>query len=58
MHPPGGFPRHLLRYPFQGYDDQTIRMVDLRQFDLDGKTIKLLNTKSQQPIVDMSAQVK
>jgi len=45
-----------LRYYYKSYDDQTIRMVDLKQFDLDAKTIKMLSTKSKQPTVDMSEQ--
>jgi choloylglycine hydrolase len=47
-----------MRYYYKSYDDQTIRMVDLKQFDLDAKTIKLLNTKSKQPMVHMSDQFK
>jgi choloylglycine hydrolase len=47
-----------MRYYYKSYDDQTIRMVDLKQFDLDAKTIKMLSTKSQQPTVDMSDQFK
>jgi choloylglycine hydrolase len=47
-----------LRYYYKSYDDQSIRMVDLKQFDLDAKTIKMLGTKGKQPIVDMSDQVK
>jgi choloylglycine hydrolase len=47
-----------LRYYYKSYDDQTIRLVDLKQFDLDAKTIKMLTTKSKQPLVDMSDQIK
>lgn len=47
-----------MRYYYKSYDDQTIRMVDPKQFDLDAKTIKMLNTKSKQPMVDMSDQFK
>lgn len=47
-----------LRYYYKTYDDQTIRMVQLNQFDLNAKTIKLLNTKGSQPIVDMSEQLR
>ncbi len=43
-----------LHYYYKSYDDQTLRMFDLKQFDPDAKTIKMLSTKSQQPIVDMS----
>ncbi len=47
-----------LRYYYKTYDDQTIRMLDLKKFDLDAKSIKLLSTKSDQPIVDMTDHVK
>lgn len=43
-----------LRYYYKSYEDQTIRMVQLKKFDLNAKTIKLLSTKSTQPVVDMS----
>lgn len=47
-----------LKYYYKSYDDQTIRMVDLNQFDLNAKTVKLLSTASQQSVVDMSQQLK
>lgn len=47
-----------LRYYYKSYDDQAIRMVDLKKFDLDAKQIKKLSTKGQQPIVDMTEKVK
>lgn len=47
-----------LRYYYKTYDDQTIRMVGMKEFDLDAKTIKILSTKSEQPTVDMSDQFK
>lgn len=47
-----------LRYYYRTYDDQTIRMVDLRKFDLNAKDLKKLSTKGEQPVVDMSAEVK
>jgi len=47
-----------LRYYYKTYDDQTIRMVDLRKFDLNAKEVKKLNTVGAQPIVDMSAEAK
>jgi choloylglycine hydrolase len=47
-----------LRYYYKSYDDQTIRVVDLKRFDLDAKTIKMLTTKSKQSLVDMSDQIK
>ena len=47
-----------LRYYYKSYEDQTIRMVDLKKFDLQAKSVKLMSTKSDQPIVDMSTMVK
>ncbi len=47
-----------LRYYYKSYDDQTIRMIDLKEFDLSAKKIKLLSTKSEQPFIDMSNQIK
>lgn len=47
-----------LRYYYKSYDDQTIRMVQLNRFDLNAKTVKLLNTKSEQPVVDMSDKLQ
>lgn len=47
-----------LRYYYKSYDDQTLRMVQLRQFDLEAKGIKKLNAKSKQLIVDMTNKLK
>ena len=47
-----------LRYYYKTYDDQTIRMVDLKAFDLNAKTIVQISTKGEQPVVDMSAKLK
>ena len=48
-----------LRYYYKTYNDQTIRMVDLRKFDLNAKEVKKLSTMgSKQPIVEMSAEAK
>ncbi|MEA3232903.1 MAG: choloylglycine hydrolase family protein [Thermodesulfobacteriota bacterium] len=47
-----------LRYFYNTYDDQTLRMVDLSKFDLDAKSIKKISAKSDQPIVDMTDMVK
>jgi choloylglycine hydrolase len=46
------------RYYYKTYDDQTIRMVDLKTFDLNAKTILQVSTKSEQPVVNMSAKLK
>jgi choloylglycine hydrolase len=45
-----------LRFYYKTYDDQTIRMVDMKQFDFDAKEVKKLSTKSDQPVVDMSTK--
>jgi len=47
-----------LRYYYKSYDDQTIRMVDLRKFDLNAKEVKKLSPRGAQTIVDMSAEAK
>ena len=47
-----------LRYYYKSYDDQTIRMVDLKQLDLNAKAIKLVSTSGQQPVADMTGQMK
>ncbi len=47
-----------LRYYYRTYDDQTIRMVDMKKFDLGAKSPKLLNTKGSQSIIDMSSELK
>ena len=47
-----------LRYYYKSYADQTIRMIDLKQLDLNAKAIRLISTSGQQPIVDMTGQVK
>ncbi|HMK35330.1 MAG TPA: choloylglycine hydrolase family protein [Desulfomonilaceae bacterium] len=51
-------PQNLCYY-YRSYDDQTIRMVDLKKFDLNAKEMRKLNTAgTKQPIVDMSAEAK
>lgn len=47
-----------LRFYYRTYDDQTIRMVDMKQLDLDAKEIRKFATASDQPIVDMTSQLK
>jgi choloylglycine hydrolase len=48
-----------LRYHYKTYNDQTIRMVDLRKLDLNAKDVKKLDTmSSQQAVIDMSAEAK
>jgi len=47
-----------MRYYYNTYDDQTIRMVDLSKFDPEAKAIKRISTKSDQPIADMSEELE
>ena len=47
-----------IRFYYNTYDDQTIRMVDLSRFDLDARSIKKISAKSEQPIIDMTDKVK
>lgn len=47
-----------LTYYFKSYDDQTIRGVDLKKFDLNSKEMKKVSTTGPQPIVDVSADLK
>lgn len=46
------------RYYYKSYADQTIRMVDVKQLDLNSKEIKLLSTRSEQPITDMTERFR
>jgi choloylglycine hydrolase len=39
-----------LNYYFKTYDDQSIRMIDLKTFAMNGNEIKIINTESKQPI--------
>lgn len=47
-----------LQYYFKTYDDQTIKVVDLKKFDLNAKTIKQAETTGPQPVVDITAMLK
>lgn len=47
-----------VKYFYKSYNDQTIKFVDLNQFDLDTKTIKSVNTKGQLTGVDVSTQLR
>lgn len=47
-----------LKYYFKTYDDQTIRVIDLKTFDLDAKDVKTMSTNSGQPIVNVSPMLK
>jgi choloylglycine hydrolase len=43
-----------LRFYYKTFDDQTIRVADLNEFDLDGKDVMKLSTSGHQPVVNMS----
>lgn len=47
-----------MRFFYNTYGDQTIRMVDLSKLNPNAKKIKRISAKSEQPIVDMTARVK
>ena len=47
-----------LRYYWKTYDDQAIRMVDMKQLDLNGKNVLTLSTKSDQSIIDSTKDMK
>ena len=47
-----------LCYYYKTYNDQSIKKVDMKQFDLDAKKIILLNTDGEQPIHDVSKKLK
>ena len=47
-----------MRYYYRSYKDQSIRMIDMKQLDLDAKDIKTFPVDSDQPIADMSAELK
>jgi len=47
-----------LKYYFKSYDDQTIKFVDLNQFDLNAKTIKKATPAGFQTTVDFSTNLK
>jgi len=47
-----------LKYYFRTYDDQNIKMVDLKLLDLDANTLKKVNLESPQPITDISKSLQ
>jgi choloylglycine hydrolase len=49
---------NALRYYFKTYENQSICVVALQNFDLKAKTIKRLSTKGPQKIDDLSAELK
>jgi choloylglycine hydrolase len=51
------FDWHMTNY-YKTYDDQTIRVVHMGNFNKNGKGIKLLSTKSKQTIIDMTDKLE
>ncbi|MES2273981.1 MAG: choloylglycine hydrolase family protein [Chlamydiota bacterium] len=49
---------NTLKYYFKTYKDQTLRMVDLNEFDLNAKKIKKIKADGNEPIVNVSADLK
>ncbi len=47
-----------LKYYFRTYNDQTIKVVDLKAFDLNAKAIKTLNITGESKAFDISSQLK
>ena len=47
-----------LRFYYKTYDDQTIRVIDMKELDLDAKEIMKFAVVSNQPVVDMTSQLK
>jgi choloylglycine hydrolase len=48
-----------LRFYWRSYNDQTIRMIDMKQLDLNGKVIKhFVADEGSTPVRDMSAKLK
>lgn len=47
-----------LQYYFRTYDDQTIKLVDLKAFDKQAKEIKKTSTEGKQPYVNISTELK
>ena len=45
-----------MRFYYNTYNDETLRMVDLSRFDPEAEEIKRISTKSDQPIADMSEE--
>ena len=47
-----------LRYYYKTYDDQNIKMLDMKAFDLDAKKIVKLHTLTEQKFEDVSGKLK
>ena len=49
---------NAMKYYYRSYDDQTIKFIDLKQFDLDGKTIKSVKAEGMQKSFDASSMLR
>ncbi len=49
---------HELKYYFKTYENQTIQMVDLNQFDLSAKKIKKMRTDGSGSVVNVSLELR
>lgn len=47
-----------LKFYFKTYDDQSLRMVDLKKFDFNAPSIKLASTKGMKQVTDISSNLK
>ncbi len=47
-----------LRYYFKSYEDQTIKWIDLQDFDLNAKTIKSMGTKGKNTTFNISTSLR
>lgn len=47
-----------LKYYFKTYDDQTIKVIDLNQFDKQGKALKFVSMGGPQSVIDVTKMAK
>ncbi len=47
-----------LKYYFRTYDDQSIKVVDLKKFDFNGNQVKKASTSGKQTAIDVTSQLK
>ncbi|MBX3709699.1 MAG: choloylglycine hydrolase family protein [Gammaproteobacteria bacterium] len=47
-----------LKYYIRTYEDQTIKSIDLRSFDLEGKNLMSVSVHGTQPVMDISKRVQ
>ncbi len=47
-----------LRYYYKTYDDQNIKMLDMKKFDFNSKKIVKLHTLTKQKFEDVSEKLK